>query len=167
MQAMVHSAPLPFFFLSDLKARTVLFVFTMKLSGPLDWQNLSDDTSLVFKKFSVSQKKMRETFSHRWRRHHPCTFCSTCNYPCCAWCQILCTKTQSQGRMATSAEKYFSWKVSICSSRPSTVHWLSSSIFPCSFVCLLSVCPATVTSDQISTFFNMYRHKSLVLTQFD
>ena len=29
-----------------------------------------------------------------------------------------------------------------------------------------SVRPAMVTSDQISTFFNMYRHKSLVLTQF-
>ena len=62
MQAMVHSAPLPFFFLSDLKARTVLFVFTMKLSGPLDWQNLSDDTSLVFKKFSASQKRCAKPF---------------------------------------------------------------------------------------------------------
>merc|ERR1712004_515094 len=34
-----------------------------------------------------------------------------------------------------------------CSSQPSMVHWLSSSIFP--FVCLF-VCPAMVTSDQIS-----------------
>ena len=50
-----------------------------------------------------------------------------------------------------------------CSSQPSMVHWLSSSIFP---FCRLFVCPAMVTSDQISTFFNIYRHKSLVLTQF-
>ena len=49
-----------------------------------------------------------------------------------------------------------------CSSQPSMVHWLSSPIFPfCS-----SVRPAMVTSDQISSFFNMYRHESLVLTQF-
>ena len=52
-----------------------------------------------------------------------------------------------------------------CSSQPSIVHWLSSPIFPCSFG-RLSVRPAMVTSDQISTFFNMYRYKSLVLTQF-
>ena len=39
--------------------------------------------------------------------------------------------------------------------------WLSSSIFPCSLVC-----PAMVTPDQISTFFNIYSHKSVVLTQF-
>ena len=42
-----------------------------------------------------------------------------------------------------------------CSSQPSMVHWLSSSIFPCLFV-RSSVRPAMVTSDQISTFFNMY-----------
>ena len=35
------------------------------------------------------------------------------------------------------------------------------SLFVCSFVR-----PAMETSDQISTFFNMYRHESLVLTQF-
>ena len=49
-----------------------------------------------------------------------------------------------------------------CSSQPSMVHWLSSPIFPY----WSSVRPAMVTSNQISTF-NMYRHKSLVLTQFD
>ena len=37
-----------------------------------------------------------------------------------------------------------------CSSQPSIVHWLSSSIFPCSFICSF-VCPAMVTPDQIST----------------
>ena len=36
--------------------------------------------------------------------------------------------------------------VMYCSSQPSIVHWLSSSIFPCSVVC-----PAMVTSDQNST----------------
>ena len=51
-----------------------------------------------------------------------------------------------------------------CSSQPSMVHWLSSSIF--SLFVSLFVRPAMVTSDQISTFFNIYRHKSLVLTQF-
>ena len=43
--------------------------------------------------------------------------------------------------------------------------WLSSPIFPCSsFV----VCPAMVTPDQIFIFFffNIYRHKSLILTQY-
>ena len=49
-----------------------------------------------------------------------------------------------------------------CSSQPFIVHWLSSPIFPCLFVRR----PAMVTSDQISTFFNIYRHKSVVLTQF-
>ena len=50
-----------------------------------------------------------------------------------------------------------------CSSQSSMVHWLSSSISPCSVVC-----PSVplVTSNQISTFFNIYRHTSLVLTQF-
>ena len=47
----------------------------------------------------------------------------------------------------------------ICSSQPSIVQWLSSSIFPCLFVR-----PAMVITDQISTFFNVYRHKSPVLT---
>ena len=55
-------------------------------------------------------------------------------------------------------------KMPFCSSQPSMVHWLSSSIFP---FCRLFVCPAMVTSDQISTFFNIYRHKSVVLTQFN
>ena len=41
--------------------------------------------------------------------------------------------------------------LTFCSSQPSMVHWLSSSIFPfCLFVCS-SVRPAMVTSDQIST----------------
>ena len=53
---------------------------------------------------------------------------------------------------------------SYCSSQPYLVHWLSSPIFPFR---LDGRCPAMVTSHQISTFFNMYRHKSLVLTQFD
>ena len=35
-----------------------------------------------------------------------------------------------------------------CSSQPSMVHWLSSSIFP---FCSVGRCPAMVTSDQIST----------------
>ena len=48
-----------------------------------------------------------------------------------------------------------------CSSQPSMVHWLRSSIFPCLFVR-----PAMVKSDQISIFFNMCRHASHVLTQF-
>ena len=43
----------------------------------------------------------------------------------------------------------------------SIVGWVALSFLVCSFVC-----PAMVTSDQISTFFNMYRHKSVVLTQF-
>ena len=37
------------------------------------------------------------------------------------------------------------WRGHFCSSQPSIVHWLSSSIFPC-----LVVRPALVTSDQIS-----------------
>ena len=52
-----------------------------------------------------------------------------------------------------------------CSSKQSIVQWLSSSIFPCLFGRLF-VRPAMVTSNQISTFFNIYRHTSLVLTQF-
>ena len=52
-----------------------------------------------------------------------------------------------------------------CSSQPSMVHWLSSSIFPCLFV-RRSVRPALVTSDQISTFFNIYWHKSHTITQY-
>ena len=36
--------------------------------------------------------------------------------------------------------------IDFCSSQPSMVHWLSSSIFPCSFV----GCPAMVTPVQIS-----------------
>ena len=51
-----------------------------------------------------------------------------------------------------------------CSSQPSMVHWLSSSIFPCSFVCCR--CPAMVTSDQIFLFFNKYKHRSLILAQY-
>ena len=54
------------------------------------------------------------------------------------------------------------WLNIFCSSQPSLVHWLSSPIFPCSVV----RCPAMVTSDQISTFFNTYRHKSPILTQY-
>ena len=48
-----------------------------------------------------------------------------------------------------------------CSSQPSLVHWLSSSIFPCSVVR-----SAMGTSDQISTFFNIYRHKALYWPSF-
>ena len=40
-----------------------------------------------------------------------------------------------------------------------TVEKLSSSIF-----CCLCVCEASVTPDQISTFSNIYRHKSPILT---
>ena len=42
------------------------------------------------------------------------------------------------------------------------VHWLRSSIFPCLFGC----CPNMVTSNQISTNFHIYRHKSPLLTQY-
>ena len=68
-------------------------------------------------------------------------------------------------------QEYWKWQLHEiqvwihCSSQPSMVHWLSSSIFPCSFV-RPSVRPAMVTADQISTFFSIYRHKSLVPTQF-
>ena len=56
---------------------------------------------------------------------------------------------------------YFDWLY--CSSQPSMVHWLISSIFPF----YSSVRLVMVKSDQISTFFlNTYKHKSLVLTQF-
>ena len=44
-------------------------------------------------------------------------------------------------------------------------HWLSSSIFPCLFF-RSSVRPAMLTSHRISIFFNIFTHKSLVLTQF-
>ena len=58
--------------------------------------------------------------------------------------------------------EFNSWTcLAYCSSQPSMVHWLSSSIFPCSVVR-----PAMVTSDRISTFFNTYRHKSPILTQY-
>ena len=60
---------------------------------------------------------------------------------------------------------YYMFRVLNCSSQPSMVHWLSSSIFPCSFV-RPSVRPAMVTSDQISTFFNIYWHKSHIITQY-
>ena len=47
-------------------------------------------------------------------------------------------------------------------SRPWSNGWVALS-----FLFVRSVvCPAMVTSDQISTFFDIYRHKSLVLTQF-
>ena len=50
-----------------------------------------------------------------------------------------------------------------CSSQPSMVQWLSTSIFPfSSFVC----CPAMVTPAKISTFFNICTHKSPTLTQY-
>ena len=39
------------------------------------------------------------------------------------------------------------------------------SLFTCSFVCTF-VRPAMVTSNQISTLFNIYSHKSVVITQF-
>ena len=42
-------------------------------------------------------------------------------------------------------------------------YWLSSSIFPCLFVVC---CPAMVTPDKISDLFNIYRHKSPILTQY-
>ena len=57
------------------------------------------------------------------------------------------------------------FRIHFCSSQPSMVHGLSSSIFPCSVVCSF-VCPAMVTSDRSPLFFNTYRHTSLVLTQF-
>ena len=50
-------------------------------------------------------------------------------------------------------------------SRPRPIGGVALSFLVPSFVCS-SVRPAMVTSDQISTFFNIYRHKSLVLTQF-
>ena len=50
----------------------------------------------------------------------------------------------------------------ICSYQPSMVQWLSSFILPC----LLFVCPAMETPDKISTFFNIYRHKCPILTQY-
>ena len=75
--------------------------------------------------------------------------------------------TKTKGRSFTCIIRTYSWKLgtqpdhtSYCSSQLSLVHWLSSSIFP------FLVGWSFVTSDQISTFFNMYRHKSLVLTQF-
>ena len=43
-----------------------------------------------------------------------------------------------------------------------TVEKLSSSIF-----CCLCVCEASVTPDQISTFSNIYRHTSTLLTQYN
>ena len=43
-----------------------------------------------------------------------------------------------------------------------TVEKLSSSIF-----CCLCVCEASVTPDQISTFSNIYRHTSPLLTQYN
>ena len=46
-------------------------------------------------------------------------------------------------------------------SRPWSIGWVDLSFL----VCRSFVCPAMVTSDQISTFFNILRHKSLVLTQ--
>ena len=50
-----------------------------------------------------------------------------------------------------------------CSSQPSIVHWLSSSIFPCSVV----VRPSRYGNIRPNLhFFNIYRHTSLVLTQF-
>ena len=44
------------------------------------------------------------------------------------------------------------------------VHWMSSSIFPCSSFVRLSSCYGNI--QPILRFFNIYRHKSLVLTQF-
>ena len=48
-----------------------------------------------------------------------------------------------------------------CSSQPSLVHWLSSSIFPCSFG-RLSV-PLWWHPTKYPLFFNIYRHKSPLL----
>ena len=47
-------------------------------------------------------------------------------------------------------------------SRPWSIGWVALPFLVCSFVRR----PAMVTSDQISTFFKIYRHKSVVLTQF-
>ena len=48
-------------------------------------------------------------------------------------------------------------------SLPWSIGWVALSfLFRSSFVRR----PAMVTSDQISTFFNIYRHKSLILTQY-
>ena len=46
-------------------------------------------------------------------------------------------------------------------SSPWSIGWVAVS-----FLVRPSIRPAMVTSDQISTFFNIYRHKSVVLTQF-
>ena len=40
-----------------------------------------------------------------------------------------------------------------CETQPSSIHWLSSSIFPCSFVRSFVVRPASVTSPLISTIW--------------
>ena len=47
-----------------------------------------------------------------------------------------------------------------CSSQPPMVHWLSCSIFPCSSSSRYGDIRPNLR------FFNIYRHKSLVLTQF-
>ena len=51
----------------------------------------------------------------------------------------------------------FHWKIN-CSSQPSICHWLSSSIFPCSFV--------RWHQTKSPFCFNIYRHKSPSLTQY-
>ena len=51
----------------------------------------------------------------------------------------------------------FHWKID-CSSQPSICHWLSSSIFPCSFV--------RWHQTKSPFCFNIYRHKSPSLTQY-
>ena len=54
---------------------------------------------------------------------------------------------------------------SYCSSQPSMVNWLSSSIFSSS-VGRSFVPPAMVTSDKISNLFNINWHKSHIITQY-
>ena len=71
-----------------------------------------------------------------------------------------------QGSYSNHLLMFLSTEVSStkCSSQPSMVRWLSSSIFNL-FVSSF-VRPAMVTSDKISTFFNIYWHKYHKITQY-
>ena len=57
----------------------------------------------------------------------------------------LKSRNLSRKKVSCTTILQSTWRGHFCSSQPSIVHWLSSSIFPC-----LVVRPAMVTSDQIS-----------------
>ena len=127
----------------------------------------------------VRIKTGKELYCHCQPRHQVLQLC--CSHPEAAWQKDI--KLVSLEKLRTELLQIFvqlgtrcrytskprGLPDSICSSQPSIVHWLSSSIFPCLFVCLFvrpSVRPAMVTSDRISTFFNVLWYRRHILTQY-